>query len=154
MANENTRAAQAPANAELDKLAFEIFSKRAATRPAGEQAAVESYKAAEAFLAVRAKVQTEGIASAVDDSPLSDVSAPNQPPTYPLNLVSRKFGDLERVKKIAKWLEQNPTPEDPSYLFASFKRAFPDLHWQCATEAETLGLFNVARAVFPHYAKV
>lgn len=158
MANEqrDTRNAAAPPNAELDELAFRIYSQKAASHSArrgGDREAIDAYKQAEAFLAVRAKVRAGEMktVSAAEDL-LADCSAPNLPETHPLNLVSRRFGDIAKVRRINDWLEKNPTPErDTEELVSRFRRAFPEVNWSAPSHGEALAVINVARAVFPVY---
>ncbi len=136
-------------NVELDTMAFEIFSKRVAASPAkrgGEREAMDAYRCAEAFLAARDKVRSGELREKPVDL-LADCHAPNLKRTHPHNLVSKAQGNLERVNRIRKWLDSNPTPADePDQLLARLNREFPDLGWDLPT-------VNVARAIFPQYAK-
>lgn len=147
-------------NKELDALAFEIYSKRVASHPVrrgGERDALDSYRKAEAFLAVRKKVRS-GETKVKDDGlvELCDCCAPNLPRSHPHNLVAKVFtdrkgtqiqGDLAKVQRIAAWLYKNPTPEsDPEELVSRINREFPELNWE---QKEV----NTARAVFPAYCK-
>lgn len=137
------------ANSELDEFAFEIFKQSVANSPVnrgGEQHARAAYAKAEAFLAVRERVRAGEMKPAKQDGPkLCDVSAPNLRRTHPHNLVSQRFGDLAKVNRIAKWLDQNPTPEsNPDELVDRLKYEFTDLDWDLPT-------INVARTIFPEY---
>ena len=139
-------------NTELDDLAFEIFARRIATLPvhrAIERDILDSYRKAEAFLAVKAKVHAEGLKTMVAaiEPPGSDCRAPNLRRNHPLNLVSRVDGDLNKVKQVQKFLAVNPTPAiDPQELVTRLNRSFPDLGWDLPT-------INVAREIFPAYCK-
>lgn len=146
-------------NKELDALAFEIYSKRVASHPVkggGERDALDSYRKAEAFLAVRKKVRAgETKTKELDGPELCDCCAPNLPRNHPHNLVAKLYtdrkgtkipGDITKVNRILAWLNKNPTPEsDPEELVSRINREFPDLDWK---EAE----INTARAIFPSYA--
>src|SRR5205823_2384604 len=114
----------------------------------GEAVALDSFRAAEAFLAVRKRVKAGELKAKEPDGPqLANVCCPNLRRTSPHNLVSQRFGDLTRVNRIKKWLDANPTPEnDPDELVAKLNREFSDLGW-------TMPEINVARAVFGAYEK-
>lgn len=167
MANETkpvapTGAATSPA--ELDDLAFKIFSQSVATMPGrrgGEKEAVESYRLAEAFLNIRRKVLAGELKPKPVQGPtLAECCAPNLPRLHPLNLVARQVtlrdkgvivgtfsGDLERVRKINNWLALNPTPENnPEELMQNMASAFPELAWDLPT-------ISLARTVFPAYCR-
>lgn len=138
-------------NTELDEFAFEIFKQAVARSPVnrgGEQQARAAYQKAEAFLAVRERVRAGDLKAVKQEGPvLTDCWAPNLKRSHPHNLVSQKLGDLNKVNRIAKFLEQNPTPEsDPDELVSRVNREFPDLGWDLPT-------INTARVVFPEYAK-
>lgn len=163
MANEN-KPATPNADAELDDLAFKIFSQAVATAPGrrgGEREALESYRLAEAFLAVRRKVKSGEAKPKPKDGPeLASCSAPNLPRYHPHNLVARQVtlrvkgaptgtyqGDLAKVQKINEWLDRNPTPEQsPEELVPRLANAFPELAWDLET-------INLARAIFPAYCR-
>lgn len=135
---------------DLDDLAFQLFTARAAAHPGqrtGERDAIQAYREAEAFLAVRKKLKAGELKATVPEGPqLADCSAPNQKRTHPHNLVSQRFGDLAKVNRIKQWLDRNPTPEnEPEQLLQKLSHEFPDLGWDMPT-------VNVARAIFPAYA--
>jgi len=149
MANE-----QKPvATGDLDELAFAIFAARIAAHPSkrgGEAEAVDSYQKAEAFMAVRAKAQAGELKrpAQVAGSKLCDVFCPNLKKSHPHNLVSAKYGNLDKVNRIKLWLDKNPTPEtDADELPPRLQREFNDLEWDLPT-------INTARAIFPAYCKV
>lgn len=134
--------------AELDRLA-ELFMAHAPATIPPERLAIACYKKATAFLAVRDKIRSGEInvepTKEAKGVQLSTCSAPNLKKSHPLNLVSQRFGNLDRVNRIKLWLDKNPTPErDPSDLVPRLQREFPDLEWGVAE-------INVAREVFPHY---
>lgn len=136
---------------ELDQLAFEIFTQMVAKSPinrGGEQQAKAAYVKAEAFLSVRDRVRAGDMKPVKQEGPvLADYFCPNLKRTHPYNLVSQKMGDLNKVNRIAKFLEANPTPEsDPQELVDRINREFPDLEWD-------MPKINTARTIFPEYSK-
>lgn len=157
MANEPNKAAPV-VNEELDDLAFEIYKERVGrglTRRNGEHEAAESYRRAEAFLAVRKKVRAGELKPTKEEGPqLAESCAPNLPRTHPINLVARVHidrkgvetpGNLDKIRRIKDWLDKNPTPEDdPERLVHQFGREFHDLGWD-------LPKINTARAIFGAY---
>jgi hypothetical protein len=137
-------------NPELDSFAFEIFKQAVASSPhsrGGEQQALAAYKKAESFIGVRDRVRAGETKPAKSDGPsLCNCSAPNLRRTHPHSLVSERFGDLNKVNRIAKWLDINPTPEnEPDELVSRINLEFPELSWDLPT-------INTARAIFPEYA--
>lgn len=136
-------------SSELDEKAFEIFKEtiaKSATGRGGEQQARAAYMKAEAFLAVRESVRSGELKPAKQDGPaLTDCCAPNLHRMHPHNLVSRRFGDLNKVQRVHQWLNKNPTPEhDPALLVDRMKNEFPELQWEMPS-------INTARAIFPAY---
>lgn len=136
-------------NPELDQLAFDIFSKRIAAQPsrqASERDVIGSYREAEMFLAVREKVRAGEVKPKAPEGPqLCDCSAPNMRKTHPHNLVSQRFGNLDRVSRIKQWFDQNQMAEnDSDELVTKINHDFPDLGWD-------LPAVNTARAIFPDY---
>lgn len=155
MANDKT--ATSP---ELDELAFRIYTEsvaRTSGRRGGDKLAMDSFRKAESFLAVRDKVRSGELKTSSSDGPqLADCCAPNLPRNHPHNMVAAHYtdrksgqsipGDLAKVSRVAKWLAVNPTPEsDPDELVQRLRSQFPELTWDLPT-------INVARAVFPAYA--
>lgn len=137
-------------NTELDQLAFEIFTQmvaKSSINRGGEQQARAAYVKAEAFLAVRDRVRAGDMKAVKPEGPvMADCFAPNLKRSHPFNLVSQKMGDLNKVNRIAKWLDSNPTPEsDPEELVTRINREFPDLSWDQPT-------INTARVILPEYA--
>lgn len=135
---------------DLDQMAFQLFCQRVAAHPyqrGSEAAALDAYKQAEAFASVRRRVKAGELKQQADKSPLADCYAQNLRRTHPINLVSQKYGSLERVRRIGKWLNENPTPErEPEELVTRLNQEFPDLGWDLPT-------INTARAVFGAYCK-
>lgn len=134
---------------ELDDLAFKIYAERVAahpTRRSGETEAIDSYRQAEAFIAVRRRVKAGELKTTPVTGPqLADCWCPNIPRTHPYNLVSQQQGDLSKVNRIKRFLDVNPTPEnDPAPLVAKVNREFGDLNWDLPT-------INLARTIFPSF---
>ena len=107
------------------------------------QFAVQSFKAAEEFLAVQASFDSGELVTKPEVHWGGDCFAPRLPNTHPLNLVSSeqnessKGRNRERVNRIAKWMVENP---DPSVPYAE-----SDWSWSVDTT-------RVARQLFPAYA--
>jgi hypothetical protein len=142
------------APSELDSLAFEIYKAGVASsnRP-GEAWAIESYRKAEMFLAVRSKIQNGTVKAAIPEGPqLAEVCAPNLPKTHPINLVSQRFGDLKKVNRIQAYLANNkasPNSEDSELeLLERVRREFVECEKWGKEELST------ARVVFPAYTKM
>lgn len=129
---------------ELDEFAFRLYAERVAKMPAqinGETSSIWAYKKAEEFLAVRARIKAGEELTKVPDGPqLNDASAPRLKPTHPHNLVSKRFGDLTRVRKIHEWLQKHPPRIKPDQA----PIVFSELEWDEQTT-------NLAREIFPHY---
>lgn len=135
--------------AEVNAMAFEIFKDRVAAgnlKRSAEAEAAHAFQMAESFLKTRAAYAKGEIKpKAIEAARLSAASAPNLKRTHPHNLVSERFGNLDRVKKIKAWLDAHPTPEkDPDDLIHQLNREFADLSWD-------LPAVNTARALFPFY---
>src|SRR5688572_8723434 len=125
-------------NKELDNLAFEIFSKQP-LKGAAERDARDSYRRAEAFLAVQQQAQSGKLKpkEATTATELVDICCPNLPATSPFNLVAKVHtdrkgtqtrGDLAKVNQIANWLYKNPTPDDDAQeLVDRLNHQFPKL---------------------------
>lgn len=125
--------------AELRDYAAELFARRTANGVRGtlvEKVATDCFKDATIFLQVAAKVAAGEISSEpAPANPLSEVSAPNLKPTHPHNLVSQRFGSIERVARIYQQLSDNPALQELS-----------DLDWR---EPEV----TLARMIFPECLK-
>lgn len=138
--------------AEMDKLAFELYGKRVASHrlDMAEATLLDCYRKAALFIKVRQRIRTEGISLAVPDEPEgADCRAPNLRPTHPYNLVAQVGGDLSKANRIKKFLDVNPTPagdNGPEELLTKLNRTFPDLGWDMPT-------VNVARALLPVHCK-
>lgn len=147
--------AEAVKSTELDDVALTIFAQRiahASPKRGIEGVALDCYRAAESFLAIKGKVQ--GGALKVEKKPgprLAEFDAPNLPFSHPHRLVASKGNaeedarKLEKVRRISDWLDRNPTPEgNPQDLIERLNQQFPELGWDLATT-------NIARAIFPTY---
>lgn len=143
-------------SSELDDLAFRIYSERVAAGRGGEAVAIDSYRKATDFVTVRDKMRTGQLSAAKPEGvQLAECCAPNLDRNHPLNLVAKVFtdrkgasfpGDISKVRRINKWLSENPTPEsDPEELVPRLSQSFPELGWNLPT-------INTARAVFPNYS--
>lgn len=104
-------------NDKVARMAFELFTERRAanTQRHPEQVAAESFRDAEAFIAVTARrANGESTDKMLRKSALQDCSAPNLKKTHPINLVSQRFGapDLKRVRDIHNRLLANPTLDE------------------------------------------
>ena len=138
---------------ELDQLAFEIFKTGVAMSPRpAEQWAIEAYRKAETFLAIRNKIQTGTVKAAAPAGPqLADACAPNLHKYHPINLISQRFGDLKKVSRIDAFLKNNkpsPTVDDPDQeLLERVKREFADC------ESWDKPALATARSVFPAYTQ-
>lgn len=139
------------ADTELHELAFQIYCHRVAAQPinrAGAQIALDAFRKAEEFIAMRDQIESGEVSTAKPtESPLADCCAPNLPRTHPHNLVSQRFGDVNRVKRINDWFAKNPAPvqrdDEPQYV-DRVRTMFPELGWDMPT-------INVARVIFPAY---
>lgn len=132
---------------ELDDLALRIYAECVALNPqrSGDQLAMDCYRRAESFLAIRDKLR-DGKVTVPKPDGMADCRAPNQPPHYPLNMISRQHGDLNKVNRVYKWLDANPPSDDEPALVNRFHQAFPELSWP-------LPEINRARVIFPVYVK-
>jgi len=93
-----------------EKLAFEIFKTTPHAAGNAERCAIQSFRAAKAFLDVSAQISSNRLnIFAIDENPLDDAHAPNLTKTSPINLMSKEWGSLEKVKKAMKDLQDNPT---------------------------------------------
>ncbi len=120
----------------IERIALQLFAERSA-RTLGrgvEQVARQAFKDAEAFVAVAAAYRAGELVAVKDENILADVYAPKLKRTHPINLVSREWGDLNRVKKIAQELQANPTLE-----------TYEPMDWDKPTTA-------LARDILPQYA--
>jgi hypothetical protein len=100
-------------HAELRDYAAELFARRTANGIRGiqvEKVAIDCFEHAQIFLSVADRVASGEISSApTPPNPLNEACAPNLKKTHPHNLVSQRFGNINRVKAIMDKLQQNPT---------------------------------------------
>jgi len=155
----NDKSPTQPAHPDLEGLAFDLFRQRVGvTGRATEYEALQAYRHAETFLAVREQVRAGALTPAGPEGlQLDSACSPNLPPTHPYNLVAKVHtdrktgvqtpGDLGRVAKIKAWLDKNPTPENnPDELVSRLNRQFHGLGWDLPT-------INTARAILPAYCE-
>ena len=164
MAGDTKPEPRRDSDADLDALAMDIFTQTAAANPqrnVGEPEAIAAYRKAEAFLSARRKVRSGELKpkESATGLQLADCCCPNQPRTHPHNMVAAQWtdrrtgavvaGNLEKVNRVWRWLQANPTPDDGDAVDAHIGRLgreFPELGWGLAE-------INTARAVFPQYAE-
>lgn len=108
------------ANPELQQRAFELFTARRAAiglQVDAVELAKACYRDARSFLEVSSKVDAGEISIDLPKGPqLSDCCAPNLKPTHPINLVSQRFGSLQRVRDVFERLDRDPTMDSlPEY---------------------------------------
>ncbi len=97
----------------LEQLAFNLFGQRMAMlgSHAAGTVAKKCFRDADAFLKTATEIAEKGIKEFVDTNPLDDAYAPNLPKKHPLNLMSKEWGDLSRVRSVLKKLELDPKAE-------------------------------------------
>ena len=126
-------------SSQIEDKAFHLFAARTAmgyAKRGVDQLALNCFRDAEAFLNVAKKIRTgEATVKAPVGKQLATASAPNLKPTHPLNMVSQRFGDINRVKKIYDQLLASPSMEK-----------LEEFDWG-KQEVET------ARLVFPTYCE-
>lgn len=118
-------------DAELKMVALELFKSSRVNGLDSQRIALRCFKDAASFLEVAEDVLTGGVnLHEVDSNPLDEAFAPNLKKTHPINLMSREWGNLDKVRSA---LEMVRNPEIES---------FEDYNWgkpEC----------NQARALFP-----
>jgi hypothetical protein len=119
--------------AKLIAVALDIFKGRSSQpRVSPRQLAIECFRDATAFNEVAEEVQTGGIGTVAEDTnPLDMAFAPNLKRTHPINLMSRAWGDLNKVQAVMAELDANPAAE----FYEPFGWGKPEV--------------NQARALFP-----
>lgn len=153
-------------NDQLDELAFELYKHRSPHLPpsrSGKPVAADCYRKAADFIETQKEIRSGRMTVAKPLGPqLADVSAPNMPANYPLNIVARNFqdrkggdpipGDLARAARYYAWLQKNPVADDATDTAKAdfvnrLVRTFPELTgWDAATAA-------LARATFKPYCE-
>lgn len=129
----------AVAETEVNSVALKLFAERSA-RLAGngaEQVAVQCFKDAESFIAVRDVYKSGAFAEKPEFSVLADCYCPNQKKTHPHNMISREFGNINRVRSILKDLDAHK--DGKTYSGDNFE-------WDEPTT-------NLARSIFPGIVK-
>lgn len=143
-------------NEELDTMAFELFTKTPLSMR-GEKVVTDCYRKAQEFITCRDSIRSGKLEVKKPEGPqLADCCAPNLPRNHPHNLVAavytdkagaKHLGDIEKINRIKKWLDANPTPEtDQDQIVPRLAQSFPELGWDASA-------ILTARAVFPAYCK-
>ena len=121
----------------IEQRAFQLFSARRAQlglRGLAEQIAAECYRDAEAFLTVAERVRAGEAPAAKPTGPqLADCCAPNLKATHPINMVSQRFGKLDRVQEIHDRLQTDEKLD-----------SLPEYDWG-------LSEIHTARTLFPAF---
>ena len=124
---------------EIDELAFRLYAERISKMPAqvnGEESSTWAYKRAKDFLAIRDRCRSGELDVTAPEGPqLDDASCPNQKPTHPFNVVSKRFGSFDQVRKLKELLDKN-TNDDSA--------AFRAIDWDAPT-------VRLARTIIPNY---
>lgn len=120
----------------LQETAFELFKHRPANVGSARQIAIQCYRSAEAFLQATDELiaGTLNITS-IDQNPLDEAYAPNLKKTHPINLMSRHWGSVDKVRKTLAALKSEPEA-----------KAYEPYGWG-------LPEVNQARALFPALVK-
>lgn len=102
-------------SSQIEEKAFHLFAARTAVgfaKRGVEQIAMNCFRDAESFLTVAKNIRSGELSvKPLVGKQLATVSAPNLKPTHPLNMVSQRFGNINRVKKIYEQLMAEPTLE-------------------------------------------
>jgi hypothetical protein len=126
--------------ASVEQLATRLFADRTARNPSGratEATVLACYRDAETFMQTMAKIQAGELSPVAPVGPqLADASCPNLKPTHPLNMISSRYGNLERVQQLHARLAADPKIDE-------LKEG--DLDWDKQAVI-------TAREVFPHFA--
>lgn len=128
---------------ELQDMAFRLFAERtsrANAKRGAEQLAKQCFTDAADFLAVAKSVATGGVKAAKPAGPqLAEWCCPNmgrelgiRPEDHPLNIVSKRYGSLEKVRKYYDRIKSDHVTE------------LPELNWGPDQ-------VSLAREIFPAY---
>jgi hypothetical protein len=95
---------------DVTAVALELFKERSAQGGfSPKQLAIDCFRDATIFTEVAEEVLTEGIDLSSDDAnPLDVAFAPNLKKTHPINLMSRAWGNLDKVRETLAYLDANP----------------------------------------------
>jgi hypothetical protein len=98
---------------DVTAVALELFKERSSQGGISpRQLAIECFRDATIFTDVAEDVATSGIDLITEDSnPLDVAFAPNLKKTHPINLMSRTWGDVNRVEQALADLDANPGAE-------------------------------------------
>lgn len=101
-----------------------------------QELAIACFQDAMGFMEIERKVLAGELdVFAADANPLDDGYAPNLKKTHPINLMSKEWGNIEKVREQLKWLEARPEAKSNE-----------EMHWE-------LQEVNQARALFPAVVK-
>lgn len=94
-------------------VALQLFKERSTQSGISpKQLAIECFRDATAFTQVAEDIATGDVdLNSEDDNPLDVAYAPNLKRTHPVNLMSRTWGDLEKVREVINDLDANPAVE-------------------------------------------
>lgn len=97
----------------LTSVALELFKSRSIHQGSSpQQLAIGCFRDAKAFLAAADNVLSGEIdLSDEDTNPLDPAFAPNLKKTHPINLMSRIWGDLNKVRNVLAELDANPATD-------------------------------------------
>jgi hypothetical protein len=114
-------------------VALELFKERSSQSGISpKQLAIDCFRDAAAFTQVAEDVLTGDIDLLdVNADPLDEAFAPNLKRTHPINLMSRAWGDLNKVQAVLAELDANPALE----VYEPYEWGKPEV--------------NQARALFP-----
>lgn len=128
---QNSQATPAQAGDRLQEVAFDLFKNSRQGVGSPEQHAIKCFRDGAAFLAAADKIKSGEInIVAIDNNPLDEAYAPNLKKTHPINLMSRQWGNIKKVREFYE-LVKSPNVT-----------AIEELNWG-------LPECNTARALFP-----
>ena len=136
MANDNGKPQQAqPAVSDrVKKAAFELF-KSSSFGVSPKMLAIRCYRAAQEFCDAEDEILSGAVSiSVIDNNPLDDAYAPNLKKTHPVNLISKKWGDLKKAMEAYEHVQNLGV------------NAYEPLGWEMPE-------CNTARALFPAVLK-
>lgn len=119
---------------ELKAVALELFKVRRNGGVSAAQVALSCFRDAQSFLDVADQIEMGDLELGADKNPLDDGYAPNLSKTHPINLMSKEWGDIQKVRDALKIVE-SPTVN-----------SLDQYHWgknEC----------NLARTLFPGFLR-
>lgn len=131
MASNDKTIVNEPAAMSLENVAFELFKSMHMFPGSPEQHAIRCYRNAAAFISMSEKIQLGEVnPTAISNEVLADAYAPNLKKTHPINLMSKEWGSVKKVKEAFAEIKN---PEVKEYELYGWK------------ESE----INTARRLFP-----